>query len=36
MIQAVTPSMIERRSGTIINIGSIVNYVPTCWASIYC
>ncbi|ORY90095.1 hypothetical protein BCR35DRAFT_287305, partial [Leucosporidium creatinivorum] len=36
MVQAVSPHMIRARSGTIVNIGSIVAYVPTPWASIYC
>ncbi|KAG2177251.1 hypothetical protein INT43_007908 [Umbelopsis isabellina] len=28
--------MAERRSGTIVNIGSVVGYVATPWAGIYC
>ena len=36
MCQAVTPFMIDKRSGNILNIGSVVAYVPTPWASVYC
>ncbi|KAI5477305.1 NAD(P)-binding protein [Pseudohyphozyma bogoriensis] len=36
MVQAVAPHMIKHRSGTIVNIGSIVAYVPTPWAGVYC
>ncbi|SCZ90358.1 BZ3500_MvSof-1268-A1-R1_Chr9g10804 [Microbotryum saponariae] len=36
MVQAVAPHMVEQRSGTIVNIGSIVAYVPTPWAGVYC
>jgi short-subunit dehydrogenase len=34
--KAVVPSMAKRRSGLIINIGSIVADVPTPWNGIYC
>lgn len=36
MAQAVAPHMIKQRSGTIVNIGSIVAFVPTPWAGVYC
>ncbi|EFJ37002.1 hypothetical protein SELMODRAFT_266637 [Selaginella moellendorffii] len=36
MIQAVVPSMAEQRQGRIINVGSVVGYVPTPWAGSYC
>ncbi|PWN88841.1 NAD(P)-binding protein [Acaromyces ingoldii] len=34
--QAVSKGMIARRKGKIINISSIVSFVPTPWAGIYC
>ncbi|SGZ27141.1 BQ5605_C025g10064 [Microbotryum silenes-dioicae] len=36
MVQAGAPHVVEQRSGTIVNIGSIVAYVPTPWAGVYC
>jgi short-subunit dehydrogenase len=34
--QAVAPSMVERKRGLIINIGSIVANIPTPWNGLYC
>jgi len=36
LCKAVVPSMAQRRSGTIVNIGSIVGEIPTPWNGIYC
>ncbi|XP_021903084.1 short-chain dehydrogenase cctT-like [Carica papaya] len=36
MIQQVVPHMAERRSGCIVNIGSVVGKVSTPWAGSYC
>ncbi|XP_010943614.1 short-chain dehydrogenase ptmH [Elaeis guineensis] len=36
MVQAVAPHMVSRRSGRIVNIGSVVGSVPTPWAGSYC
>ncbi|AMO54849.1 short-chain dehydrogenase [Endozoicomonas montiporae] len=36
LVQAVAPAMIERRSGTIINIGSISGQVVTPFSGTYC
>ncbi|KAK6923174.1 Short-chain dehydrogenase/reductase SDR [Dillenia turbinata] len=36
MVQQIAPRMASRRSGTIVNIGSIVGKVPTPWAGSYC
>ncbi|XP_059639657.1 short-chain dehydrogenase ptmH-like [Cornus florida] len=36
MVQQVVPHMASRRSGTIVNIGSVVGKVPTPWAGSYC
>lgn len=35
MIQAVIPHMMERRKGTIVNIGSISAMAPGPWAGVY-
>jgi NAD(P)-dependent dehydrogenase (short-subunit alcohol dehydrogenase family) len=34
--QAVIPSMVERKQGLIVNIGSIVGNIPTPWNGLYC
>ncbi|KAG2055183.1 NAD(P)-binding protein [Suillus hirtellus] len=34
--QAVAPSMVERKQGLIVNIGSISGNIPTPWNGIYC
>ncbi|PWY96832.1 Dehydrogenase/reductase SDR family protein 7-like protein [Testicularia cyperi] len=34
--QAASVGMIQRRSGLIVNISSIVSHVPTPWAGVYC
>ncbi|KAG2072355.1 NAD(P)-binding protein [Suillus decipiens] len=34
--QAVAPSMVERKQGLIVNIGSVAGNVPTPWNGIYC
>ncbi|KAG2072358.1 NAD(P)-binding protein [Suillus decipiens] len=34
--QAVAPSMVERKQGLIVNIGSIAGNIPTPWNGIYC
>ncbi|UZJ55692.1 hypothetical protein CBS101457_005012 [Exobasidium rhododendri] len=34
--QAVSKNMIKQGKGTIVNISSIVSFVPTPWAGIYC
>ncbi|XP_008798925.1 short-chain dehydrogenase ptmH-like [Phoenix dactylifera] len=36
MVQAVAPHMSSRRSGRIVNMGSVVGSVPTPWAGSYC
>ncbi|KAK2461589.1 hypothetical protein APHAL10511_006052 [Amanita phalloides] len=36
MAKAVIPEMAKRRSGLIVNIGSIVGEIPTPWNGIYC
>ncbi|KAL6220271.1 hypothetical protein ACLB2K_008027 [Fragaria x ananassa] len=36
LVQQVVPHMTSRRSGSIVNIGSIVGKVPTPWAGSYC
>ncbi|KAJ7952718.1 Short-chain dehydrogenase/reductase [Quillaja saponaria] len=36
LIHQVVPYMVLRRSGTIVNIGSVVGRVPTPWAGSYC
>lgn len=36
MVQAVAPSMIRRRKGHIINIGSVVGILSTPYAGMYC
>ncbi|KAI3699512.1 hypothetical protein L2E82_43887 [Cichorium intybus] len=36
MVQHVVPSMASRRSGVIVNVGSVVGKVPTPWAGSYC
>jgi NAD(P)-dependent dehydrogenase (short-subunit alcohol dehydrogenase family) len=36
VIQAVFPHMAARRSGRIVNIGSVVGVLPTPWAAPYC
>ncbi|XP_062011033.1 short-chain dehydrogenase ptmH-like [Rosa rugosa] len=36
LVQQVVPHMASRRSGSIVNIGSIVGKVPTPWAGSYC
>ncbi|CAH1413400.1 unnamed protein product [Lactuca virosa] len=36
MVQHVMPSMASRRSGVIVNVGSVVGKVPTPWAGSYC
>ena len=35
MIQAVIPHMMERREGTIVNVGSITALAPGPWAGAY-
>ncbi|EGN94610.1 hypothetical protein SERLA73DRAFT_188587 [Serpula lacrymans var. lacrymans S7.3] len=34
--KAVLPSMVERRSGLVVNIGSVVGEIPTPWNGLYC
>ncbi|KAG2755860.1 NAD(P)-binding protein [Suillus brevipes Sb2] len=34
--QAVAPSMVERKLGLIVNIGSLVGNIPTPWNGLYC
>lgn len=34
--QAVAPSMVERKQGLIVNIGSIAGNIPTPWNGLYC
>ncbi|KAG2342496.1 NAD(P)-binding protein [Suillus weaverae] len=34
--QAVAPSMVERKQGIIVNIGSIAGNLPTPWNGLYC
>ncbi|KAG2359999.1 NAD-P-binding protein [Suillus spraguei] len=34
--QAVAPSMVERKQGLIVNIGSIVGNIPIPWNGLYC
>ncbi|CAI9766878.1 unnamed protein product [Fraxinus pennsylvanica] len=36
MIQQVVPHMVAQRSGSIVNIGSVVGRVPTPWTGAYC
>lgn len=36
MTQALFPSMADRRSGLVVNMGSVVGVTPTPWAGIYC
>ncbi|KAK4346692.1 hypothetical protein RND71_033031 [Anisodus tanguticus] len=36
MVQQVVPHMASRRSGSIVNVGSVVGKVPTPWAGSYC
>ncbi|KAI6026926.1 hypothetical protein BKA83DRAFT_4249178 [Pisolithus microcarpus] len=36
IINAIVPSMIERREGLIINIGSIAGIITTPWNTLYC
>jgi NAD(P)-dependent dehydrogenase (short-subunit alcohol dehydrogenase family) len=36
MTQAVFPLMAERRSGRIVNVGSVVGLLPTPFAAVYC
>ncbi|KAF9477508.1 oxidoreductase [Pholiota conissans] len=36
MCKAVTPIMAKRKSGTIVNIGSVVGEIATPWNGIYC
>ncbi|KAJ4846313.1 hypothetical protein Tsubulata_007457 [Turnera subulata] len=36
LVQNVVPYMASRRSGSIVNIGSVVGRVPTPWAGSYC
>ncbi|KAI4315100.1 hypothetical protein L6164_027946 [Bauhinia variegata] len=36
LVQQVVPHMAQRRSGSIVNIGSVVGRVPTPWAGAYC
>ncbi|XVF15390.1 hypothetical protein REPUB_Repub09cG0148400 [Reevesia pubescens] len=36
MVQQVVPHMASRRSGSIVNVGSVVGRVPTPWAGSYC
>ncbi|KAG2484490.1 hypothetical protein HYH03_016721 [Edaphochlamys debaryana] len=35
MVQAVAPRMAARRSGTVVNVGSVVGYFGTPWGAIY-
>ncbi|KAG2157477.1 hypothetical protein DEU56DRAFT_722600 [Suillus clintonianus] len=34
--QAVAPSMVERKQGLIVNIGSVAGNIPTPWNGLYC
>ncbi|KAJ4714679.1 Short-chain dehydrogenase/reductase [Melia azedarach] len=36
MVQHVVPYMVSRRSGSIVNVASVVGKVPTPWAGSYC
>uniref|UniRef100_A0ACD5X3Y8 Uncharacterized protein n=2 Tax=Avena sativa TaxID=4498 RepID=A0ACD5X3Y8_AVESA len=36
LVRAVTPSMAARRSGRVVNVGSVVGTAATPWAGVYC